>query len=176
MAKPKRKLTKAQKAEKKRRQQEYMTIFIRGKQKRVKRPSPIDEMDVEEFIRANADPIWLHQEGLWEYMEENAMPIMNPRVKTVAAKDDYTLELTFTNGQVGVFDCSHLLTFGVFKEFEDIRYFKRAWVQHGTVVWPNEQDICPDTLYEDSVKSNPAGADQTAPADAGGPRKGGRSA
>ncbi|MDD4735277.1 MAG: hypothetical protein PHP44_04135 [Kiritimatiellae bacterium] len=37
MTKRKRKLTAAEKAEKKRRQREYMTIFVNGKQKRVKR-------------------------------------------------------------------------------------------------------------------------------------------
>jgi uncharacterized protein YnzC (UPF0291/DUF896 family) len=68
MTKRKRKLTVAEKAEKKRRQKEYMTIFINGKQKRVKRPTTIDGMDVDEFIRRNADPIWLHQNELWEYM------------------------------------------------------------------------------------------------------------
>ncbi len=57
MPKPKRKLTAAEKAAKKLRQQEYMTIFINGKQKRVKRPQTIDGMDVDEFIRMNADPI-----------------------------------------------------------------------------------------------------------------------
>ena len=69
MAKKKRKLTAAQKAEKKRRRKEYMTIFVRGKQKRVKRPPTIDGLDVDEFIRRNADPIWLHQNEMWEYME-----------------------------------------------------------------------------------------------------------
>ncbi len=68
MTKRKRKLTVAEKAEKKRRQKEYMTIFINGKQKRVKRPTTIDGMDVDEFIRRNADPIWLHQNELWEYL------------------------------------------------------------------------------------------------------------
>ena len=68
MAKRKRKLTAAEKAEKKRRQKEYMTIFINGKQKRVKRPPTIDGMDVDEFIRRNADPIWLHQNEMWEYI------------------------------------------------------------------------------------------------------------
>jgi hypothetical protein len=68
MAKPKRKLTVTEKAEKKRRQKEYMTIFINGKQKRVKRPPTIDGMDVDDFIRKNADSIWLHQNELWEYM------------------------------------------------------------------------------------------------------------
>ncbi len=68
MGKRKRKLTAAEKAENKQRQKEYMTIFINGKQKRVKRPPTIDGMDVEEFIRINADPIWLHQNEMWEYM------------------------------------------------------------------------------------------------------------
>jgi len=85
---------------------------------------------------------------------------MNPRVKTAVARDDYKLEITFTNGEVGIFDCSHLLTFGVFRELDDIRYFRRARVLHGTVVWPNEQDICPDTLYEDSAKVAPVRAEQ----------------
>ncbi len=49
-----------------------MTIFLNGKQKRVKRPATIDGMDVDEFIRQNADPIWLHQNGMWEYMEPEA--------------------------------------------------------------------------------------------------------
>lgn len=70
MGKQKRKLTPAEKAAKKRRQAEYMTIFIHGKQKRVKRPPTIDGMDVDEFIRRNADPIWLHQNEMWEYMDE----------------------------------------------------------------------------------------------------------
>jgi len=68
MAKPKRKLTVAEKAEKRRRQREYMTIFVNGKQKRVKRPPTIDGIDIDEFIRRNADPIWLHQNEMWEYM------------------------------------------------------------------------------------------------------------
>lgn len=83
---------------------------------------------------------------------------MNPRVRTVVAKDDYTLEMTFTNGEVGIFDCAHLLNFGVFREFSDIAYFKQARVEHGTVVWPHEQDICPDTLYQDSRKVAPSDA------------------
>jgi hypothetical protein len=68
MAKPKRNLTAAEKAERKRIRKEYMTIFVNGKQKRVKRPSTVDGMDPDEFIRRNTDPIWLHQNEMWEYM------------------------------------------------------------------------------------------------------------
>lgn len=93
---------------------------------------------------------------------------MNPRVRDVAARDDYTLEITFTNGEVKVFDCRHLLDFGVFTEFRDIHYFKQARVEGGTVVWPHEQDICPDTLYEDSRGISPAPpVEQDSAADAG---------
>ena len=70
MGKRKRKLTAAEKAEKKRRSEEYETIFINGKQKRVKRPPTIEGMDVDEFIRRNADVIWLHQNEMWEYIVE----------------------------------------------------------------------------------------------------------
>ena len=71
MDKKKRKLTTAKKAEKKRRCKEYMTIFVRGKQKRVKRPPIIDGLDVDDFIRRYADPIWLHQIEMWEYMMDD---------------------------------------------------------------------------------------------------------
>jgi len=77
---------------------------------------------------------------------------MNPRVEAVVPKDGYKLEMTFANGEVGVFDCGHLLSFGVFRELRDVSYFKQVRAEGGTVVWPHEQDICPDTLYQDSEK------------------------
>lgn len=71
MAKPKRKLTTAEKAEKKRRREQFMTIFINGQQKRVKRPPTIEGMDPDEFIRRNADPIWLHQNEMWDLIDSD---------------------------------------------------------------------------------------------------------
>lgn len=64
----KRKLTPAEKEAKKARQKKYMTVFMNGKQKRVKRPPMVDGIPLDEFIRRNADPIWLHQNEMWEYM------------------------------------------------------------------------------------------------------------
>lgn len=77
---------------------------------------------------------------------------MNPRVLEVMPRNDYKLELVFANGEKGVYDCSHLLDFGVFRELQDKHYFAQAKAVDGTVVWPHEQDICPDTLYLDSIK------------------------
>ncbi len=80
MGKRNRKFTPAEKAEKKRRQREYMTIFINGKQKRIKRPPTVEGIPVDEFIRRSADPIWLHQNRMYEELyqlelaEEDSQP------------------------------------------------------------------------------------------------------
>ena len=67
-ARPKRKRTAAEKRARRERRKNFMTIFINGKQKRVRRPALIDGLTVEEFIIQNADPVWLHQNELWEYI------------------------------------------------------------------------------------------------------------
>ncbi|MDM8569402.1 DUF2442 domain-containing protein [Thiotrichales bacterium HSG1] len=77
---------------------------------------------------------------------------MNPRISKVSTTNNYQLNLIFTNGEKGIYDCSNLLGFGVFKELKDKHYFKQARIVDGTVAWPHEQDICPDTLYLDSIK------------------------
>ncbi len=77
---------------------------------------------------------------------------MNPRVIAVTPMPDYKLEIIFSSGEKGIYDCSDLLDFGVFIELKDEQYFKQVKPCDGTIVWPNEQDICPDTLYLDSEK------------------------
>ncbi len=59
---------------------------------------------------------------------------MNPRVSSVVALSDYKLRLQFNNGGVGMYDCSYLLDFGVFKELKDKNYFMQAKAWGGTVV------------------------------------------
>jgi len=72
MAKPTKKLTAAQKRARKKakqeRQRKYMWVFINGKQVRIDRTPTIEGMDPDDFIRQNADPVWLHQNEMWEYI------------------------------------------------------------------------------------------------------------
>lgn len=82
MPKPKRKLTTAEKAAKKQRRLEYETIFINGKQKRVKREALIAGVPVDEFMLNNADPIWLHQNEMWD--------VIDARENQPAGRDDNT--------------------------------------------------------------------------------------
>ena len=81
---------------------------------------------------------------------------MLPRLKSVTAKADYQLEIEFTSGELGVYDCRPLLDFGVFQELRDEAYFRQVHAVNGTVAWPHEQDICPDTLYLDARRMQPA--------------------
>jgi hypothetical protein len=43
------------------RRKEYTTIFVHGKQKRVRRPVRIEGLDVDEFLLRNGDPVWFVQ-------------------------------------------------------------------------------------------------------------------
>jgi hypothetical protein len=70
MGKRKRKLSAHERLAKKKRNREFVTVFINGKQKRVRREPTIDGIPVDEFIMQNADPIWLHQNEMWEDMQE----------------------------------------------------------------------------------------------------------
>lgn len=42
--------------------------------KRIRRPPTIEGMDVHEFIRRNADPLFLHAMEMWELMEPPDAP------------------------------------------------------------------------------------------------------
>ena len=76
---------------------------------------------------------------------------MNPRVRAVKPQPDYTLKLTFTNGEVRVFDVKPYLATGIFRELRDRNMFNSVRPMLGSIQWKNEADLCPDTLYERSL-------------------------
>lgn len=78
---------------------------------------------------------------------------MNPRVTSVEVLPNYRLELTFTSGETGVFDVKPYLDKGVFSDLKNLAIFNAVRPFNGTVVWPNELDFDPDTLYLESVKT-----------------------
>lgn len=78
-------------------------------------------------------------------------------VVNVKATPDYTLLLEFENGEKRVFDMSPYLDKGVFRQPRDTRLFSAARVDYGTVVWPGEIDMAPETLYDRSSPFSPAG-------------------
>ena len=72
-------------------------------------------------------------------------------VTRVDAKPDYTLHLTFENGEQRVFDMKSLMDKKPFDQLRDPSRFAMAHVDYGTVVWPGRIDIAPETLYDISA-------------------------
>ena len=72
-------------------------------------------------------------------------------VVRVDAKPDYTLLLEFENGEKRVFDMTPLMDKKPFVQLKDSPLFTLASVDYGTVVWPGDIDIAPETLYERSL-------------------------
>jgi len=75
---------------------------------------------------------------------------MHPRVKSVKPLHDYKLKLTFTNGEIRVFDVRTYLSRGVFQELANEAAFKKVKAKLGSIQWQSGQDFCPDTLYLES--------------------------
>jgi len=77
---------------------------------------------------------------------------MNPRVKNVKPEENYTLHLWFANGEEGILDMKPYLDKGIFRDLRDLSVFNSVRPFIGTIQWSNEADLCPDTVYLDSVK------------------------
>jgi hypothetical protein len=71
-------------------------------------------------------------------------------VITVKVLPDYQLELKFTNGELRHFYMRPFLTMKPWNRIASPFQFERVKVEYGTVVWPGEIDIAPETLYDDS--------------------------
>lgn len=84
-----------------------------------------------------------------------------PRLFQVVPTDDYIVYLYYDNGKIRKYDCNWILSQnGIFEQIKDINIFKElCTVMNGTLAWDvsrcrdpyNCIDICPDTVYGDSV-------------------------
>jgi len=79
---------------------------------------------------------------------------LGPRVMSVSPMDGYRLLLGFSNGEQRVFDAKPLLEYSVFEPLREEAFFKSVRVEFGTIMWPEDLDYCPDTLYLESAPYN----------------------
>lgn len=66
---------------------------------------------------------------------------------------DYLVHVRFEDGTAADVDLGYLVDYGgVFEPLRDPSYFRRlrADAEAGTIVWPNDADIAPETLYSNA--------------------------
>jgi uncharacterized protein DUF2442 len=74
-----------------------------------------------------------------------------PELVEAEPLDGYQVHLRFADGLAADVDLSYLLDFGgVFAPLRDIAFFRELTIDDGgnSVMWPNEADIAPETLYD----------------------------
>lgn len=72
-------------------------------------------------------------------------------VVEVRTSQDFKLHLEFENGEKRIFDMSPYLDKKPFVTLRRLPLFAMAKIDYGTVVWPDNIDISPETLYDRSV-------------------------
>lgn len=73
------------------------------------------------------------------------------KIISASPRPNYRIEVTFKNGVHGVFDMTPYLNEGVFVKLRDPIFFNAVHVEYGTLVWPEEIDIAPDTVEAELI-------------------------
>ena len=72
-------------------------------------------------------------------------------INSVEVAPDFGLLLTFNSGERRRCDMRPYLHYPVFRRLENPGYFSLAKVDYGTVTWPGNIDIAPETLWNCSM-------------------------
>lgn len=91
----------------------------------------------------------VYDENLKDYVCCADIPVWV--VKEVKANPDYTLLLTFANGEKRIYNARPLLEEAVYRPLKNLAFFLRARVDGDSVAWSDDVDIAPEHLYENST-------------------------
>ena len=72
-------------------------------------------------------------------------------IKQARPLKNHQVLVVFENGEERVFDLTPYLTHGVYRQLQDETLFKAVRVGFDTLEWPNGADLCPETVYKESV-------------------------
>jgi hypothetical protein len=88
------------------------------------------------------------------------------RINNVAPLEGFRVRLTLTNGSLVERDLSGLLRGPVFEEIRgDPAAFRQVRAEHGTLVWPNGADLCPDVIIWGGPPPEPSSPEEAVPAE-----------
>lgn len=71
-----------------------------------------------------------------------------PLVTQAEYRGEYKIQLQFSDGVEGTVDFEDWLDGPVFEPLRDLEFFKRFFVEAGTITWPNGADVAPESLHE----------------------------
>src|SRR5688500_15069625 len=71
-----------------------------------------------------------------------------PSVIRAEHRGAFRIRVVFNDGSENTIDLASWLEGPMFEPLKNVAFFKRLFVDGGTVVWPNGADIAPETLYE----------------------------
>jgi hypothetical protein len=105
-------------------------------------------VEIYMYYNDHAPPHFHAMHGDDEALMETVMALL--RIKDVVPLTDHRLRLTLTDGTTVERDVDNLLVGPAFEAIRrDPALFNKARVEHGTVVWPGDVDLCPDVLIWD---------------------------
>ena len=73
-----------------------------------------------------------------------------PAVVRAEYREKFLIQLTFNDGTERAVDFAPWLSGPAFDPLKELEYFRRFFLDGGTVCWPNGADIAPETLYEEA--------------------------
>ena len=71
-----------------------------------------------------------------------------PAVVRAEHRGGFRVHVSFNDSSENTIDFEPWLEGPMFEPLRDPAYFRRFYVDGGTVIWPNGADIAPETLYE----------------------------
>ena len=77
---------------------------------------------------------------------------MRQKAIDVKVLNNYELEIIFNNNEKRKFDVKPYFKFKQFKELKDNNIFETVKIAGLSIEWENGADICPDELYNNSIK------------------------
>ena len=77
------------------------------------------------------------------------------QVVSAVPLDDSKIKVTFETGATGVFDCAPYMADRYWHDLNTPAFFRQVRAECGTLCWPNDIDIDPEEIWEDTVFDEP---------------------